>query len=186
MILNVGCGGRPHDKASYFGDVRIDVSIVPSVMILMDAHFLGLKDSIFEKVVCFEVLEHLESPIKALKEFKRVLKVDGEIIISVPNVWYWRRFFRFLIKQDKIFEEKPPTDHKQAWDIYEFHNLAYQVGLKVTDAKWLDWYPKGRLNLGILEPVFKLIPQICFTHVMLKLKRHSDHKDTPNSKILNG
>jgi len=56
MILNVGCGGRPHDKAFYFGDLRIDVSIVPSVMILMDAHFLGLKDSIFEKVVCFEVL----------------------------------------------------------------------------------------------------------------------------------
>ena len=65
----MGCGGRSHDKARYFGDVRIDVSMVPSVMILMDAHFLSLRDSIFEKVVCFEVLEHLGSPIRALKEF---------------------------------------------------------------------------------------------------------------------
>jgi SAM-dependent methyltransferase len=185
MILNVGCGGRPSDRACYFGDVRIDVNRVPSVMILMDAHFLGLKDSIFEKVVCFEVLEHLESPIRALKEFKRVLKEDGEIIISIPNVWYWRRFLRFLIKQNKIFDEKPTTDHKQAWDIYEFHNLAYQLGLRVTDVNWLDWYPKGRLKLGILEPVFRLIPQVCFTHVILKLKRHNGQKHIPNSTILN-
>lgn len=185
MILNVGCGGRSSDKACYFGDVRIDVSMVPSVMILMDAHFLGFKKSIFERIVCFEVLEHLYSPLRALKEFKRVLKEDGEIIISVPNVWYWRRFFRFLIKRDEIFDERPTTDHKQAWDIYEFHNLAYQIGLKVTDVKWLDWYPKGKLKLGMLEPILKLIPQICFTHVMLRLKRDSGQKYVPNSTILN-
>lgn len=66
MILNVGCGGRSYDKACYFEDVRIDVKRFPSVMILMDAHSLGFRGSVFDKIVCFEVLEHLDSPIRVL------------------------------------------------------------------------------------------------------------------------
>jgi len=185
MILNVGCGGRSYDKACYFGDVRIDVERFPSVMMLMDAHSLAFGDSIFDEIVCFEVLEHLDSPIKALKEFRRVLKENGEIMISVPNVWYWRRILRALIKRHEVFDEVPTADHKQAWDIHEFHNLAYQVGLKITDVKWLDWYPKGKLKLGILEPILRFLPQICFTHVILKLKHDNNQKYASNSTILN-
>lgn len=72
MILNVGCGGRSYDKVCYFGDVRIDVERFPSVMTLMDAHSLAFKNSIFDKIVCFEVLEQLDSPIRDLHiAFKR-------------------------------------------------------------------------------------------------------------------
>jgi len=180
MILNAGCGGKSNDKAYYFGDVRIDLKHFPPVTALMDAHFLGFKSSIFDKIVCFEVLEHLDSPIKALREFKRVLKRDGEILISVPNVWYWRRLLRALIKQHKIFDENITIDHKQAWDVYEFHNLAYQVGFKLINVKWLDWYPKGKLKLGMLEPILKFFPQICFTHVMFKLKPNNNEKSVQN------
>ncbi len=114
MILNVGCGGRAYDKASYFGDVRVDIKRFPTVTVLMDAHFLAFKDSSFDRIVCFEVLEHLSSPFKALKEFRRVLKNDGDVILSVPNVWYWRRIFRFLLRKKKVFDEIPGRDHKQA------------------------------------------------------------------------
>jgi len=179
-MLNVGCGGRSNDKACYLGDVRIDMKRLPPATMLMDAHFLGFRDSLFDRIVCFEVLEHLESPIKALKEFKRVLKENGEIIISVPNVWYWRKLLRALIKGREVFSEVLTTDHKQAWDIYEFHNLAGQIGLKVESADWLDWYPKGKLKLSILEPMLKFIPQISFTHVVFKLKHDIDQKCAQN------
>jgi predicted SAM-dependent methyltransferase len=169
MILNVGCGGRPQDKACYLGDVRIDVARFPPVTVLMDAHFLGFIDSVFDKIVCFEVLEHLDSPIKALKEFKRVLKADGEIIISVPNIWYWRRIFRALLNRGKILCKPSKTDHKQAWDVYEFHNLVNQVGLKIIDVKWLNWY-EGKRKFQLLDGLIKVIPQIGCTHLMLRLK----------------
>jgi SAM-dependent methyltransferase len=169
MILNVGCGGRPDDKACFFGDVRVDVARFPSVMVLMDAHFLGFINSVFDKIVCFEVLEHLDSPIKALKEFRRVLKADGEILISVPNVWYWRRILRALLERRKIFCENPEIDHKQAWDVYEFHNLVNQVGLKIVDVEWLNWYSRKH-KLNILDALLKGIPQIGYTHVIFRLK----------------
>ncbi|MEM3765497.1 MAG: class I SAM-dependent methyltransferase [Candidatus Bathyarchaeia archaeon] len=170
MILNVGCGGRPHDKACYYGDIRVDITHFPSVTALMDAHFLAFKDSVFDKIVCFEVLEHLDSPIKALKEFKRVLKTNGEIIISVPNVWYWRRITRALFEKQKNFRESPEIDHKQAWDIYEFYNLADQVGLKIANVKWLDWYARKH-KLNFLDKILKsVIPQIGYTHVYFRLK----------------
>lgn len=171
MILNVGCGGRSNDEACFLGDVRIDVKRFPSVMFLMDAHFLGFKDSAFEKILCFEVLEHLESPIKALKEFKRVLKEDGRVLISVPNVWYWRRIRKTKIKKYTSCQdpEELATEHKQAWDIHEFNNLACCVGLKITAVKWLDWYPQGKRKLSIMESLLRFMPQICYTHIMFKL-----------------
>jgi len=170
MILNVGCGGRARDKASYFGDVRVDIKRFPTVTVLMDAHFLAFKDSSFDRIVCFEVLEHLSSPFKALKEFRRVLKNDGDVILSVPNVWYWRRILRFLLRKKEVFDKLPETDHKQAWDVFEFNSLAYQAKFRVTDVKFLDWYPKGKRKLGILEPLLKFIPQISASHVMFRLK----------------
>jgi len=178
MILNVGCGGRLDDKVCFLGDVRIDVKRFPSVMLLMDAHFLGFKELVFEKILCFEVLEHLESPIKALKEFKRILKEDGEIIVSVPNVWYWRRILKTKTKkyEDRENHENLSAGHKQAWDIHEFNSLAYIVGLKITEVKWLDWYLQGKRKLSIMESILRFIPQICFTHVLIKLKVENSRK----------
>ena len=92
MILNVGCGTKPRHKGKWFGDLRIDIQKANNVNVIMDAHHLGFRDRIFDEIHSYEVLEHLDSPIKALREFKRVLKEEGKISITVPNVWEWRRF----------------------------------------------------------------------------------------------
>ena len=115
------------------------------------------------------MLEHLDSPIKALKEFKRVLKADGKILISVPNVWYWRRILKALLERRKIFRELPEIDHKQAWDIYEFHNLVNQAGLEIVDVKWLNWHSRKH-KLNILDALVRVIPQIGYTHLLFRLK----------------
>jgi SAM-dependent methyltransferase len=168
MILNVGCGGRKNDKACFLGDVRIDVRRFPSVMVLIDAHSLAFRDSVFDQILCFEVLEHLDSPVRALKEFRRVLKDDGIVVITVPNVWYWRRIVRALFGRYGVLSKT--ADHKQAWDIHEFRSLAYQAEFRVNEVEWLDWYPKAKLKLGLMDKILRFLPQICFTHVMFKVK----------------
>jgi len=47
---------------------------------------LPLPDAEFDVVISFEVIEHLENYKEHLSEMKRILKDDGLLIISTPNV----------------------------------------------------------------------------------------------------
>lgn len=47
---------------------------------------LPFSDQSFEYVTCLEGLEHIENPQQAMREFARVLKPGGHLIVSVPNI----------------------------------------------------------------------------------------------------
>lgn len=47
---------------------------------------LPYEDDSFDYVVCIEGLEHIENPQQAMREFKRILRTDGHLIVSVPNI----------------------------------------------------------------------------------------------------
>jgi len=47
---------------------------------------LPFSDQSFDYVTCIEGLEHIENPQQAMREFARVLKPGGHLIISVPNI----------------------------------------------------------------------------------------------------
>jgi SAM-dependent methyltransferase len=47
---------------------------------------LPYDDASFDTVVCVEGLEHIENPANAIREFARLLKPDGTLIVSVPNI----------------------------------------------------------------------------------------------------
>ena len=52
---------------------------------LYDGIQIPFPDSTFDTVLSYEVLEHVEDESIALREIHRVLKLDGELVISVPN-----------------------------------------------------------------------------------------------------
>lgn len=47
---------------------------------------LPFGDQTFSYVTCLEGLEHIENPQQAMREFARVLKPGGHLIVSVPNI----------------------------------------------------------------------------------------------------
>lgn len=47
---------------------------------------LPFGDQSFQYVTCLEGLEHIENPQQAMREFARVLKPGGQLIVSVPNI----------------------------------------------------------------------------------------------------
>lgn len=47
---------------------------------------LPYDDRSFEYVVCVEGLEHIENPANAIREFSRLLRPGGQLVISVPNI----------------------------------------------------------------------------------------------------
>lgn len=51
---------------------------------------LPFKDNFFDNIISYETLEHVPEPEELIKEFSRVLKGGGELIISTPNTsWDW-------------------------------------------------------------------------------------------------
>ncbi len=57
-----------------------------------DCHDLPFDDASFDVTLCFETLEHVESPYRVLSELARVTRPDGRVFISIPwvpttNIW---------------------------------------------------------------------------------------------------
>ncbi len=46
---------------------------------------LPYADDSFDYITCIEALEHIENPHQALREFSRILRHRGQLIVSIPN-----------------------------------------------------------------------------------------------------
>lgn len=100
-ILNVGCGtGGTINMLEKFGTVHnVDtsddaISFANNLgyrdITKVDDVNLPFKDETYDIVGAFDVLEHIEDHRSALVEWKRVLKDDGAIVITVPAYqWLW-------------------------------------------------------------------------------------------------
>jgi len=52
--------------------------------IVSDITAIPRPDASFDAVLCVEVLEHLPDPLSALREFSRLLKAGGQLIVTAP------------------------------------------------------------------------------------------------------
>ena len=55
------------------------------LFIVADAGNIPLRDNIADVVMSFETYEHLENPVKMLKEAHRILREGGTLLVSTPN-----------------------------------------------------------------------------------------------------
>jgi len=52
--------------------------------IISDITSIPEPDSSFDVILCVEVLEHLPNPAEAIKEFSRLLRPNGQLIVTAP------------------------------------------------------------------------------------------------------
>lgn len=85
LVLEIGPGEAFFDKkrCTYVG-ANISMRGHPSV--LADGHALPFRAGAFDFVIATEVIEHVRYPFKFLREIHRVLKPDGRVLLSTPNV----------------------------------------------------------------------------------------------------
>lgn len=58
---------------------------------------LPYSDNSFDYITCLEGLEHIENPHQALREFSRILRHGGQIVLSVPNALNVEERFKSLL-----------------------------------------------------------------------------------------
>lgn len=58
---------------------------------------LPYADNSFDYIACVEGLEHIENPHQALREFSRILRNRGQLILSIPNTLNIEERFKWLL-----------------------------------------------------------------------------------------
>ena len=71
-------------------DVKVDV-------VNLNTEKLPYSDASFHLVTCTEVLEHLEHYRETLREVFRVLRMDGTLVLTTPNILNLKSRVRFMI-----------------------------------------------------------------------------------------
>lgn len=126
LTLDVGSGHLWSHEAR--GHINIDLvkpGQKPPVFIQCDAHKLPLKDNCVTRVIFYDVIEHVESPIQVLREINRVLQPGGQIEVSTPNVLHFRRFLRVARKKPLALSD---TAHITAYTEAELRNILLNTG----------------------------------------------------------
>jgi 2-polyprenyl-3-methyl-5-hydroxy-6-metoxy-1,4-benzoquinol methylase len=68
-------------------------------------------DNYFDVILLADVLEHLIEPLPVLEKVKNLLKKDGEIIISIPNIRHYSSFIKIFIKGNFQYEDSGIFDY---------------------------------------------------------------------------
>lgn len=87
-LLDVGCRGTALKKAFTergFEWTGVDHSPTNPEVTNADMRDLPFTDGTYDVVFCCHALEHVETPIAALREMKRVMRDDGWIFIATPS-----------------------------------------------------------------------------------------------------
>lgn len=122
-LLDVGCGEKPYAELfkphvkKYVGlDFKKTAGKrLKRADIIGDALSLPFADNTFDTVLSTEVLEHVTDPQRMLSEIFRVLKHNGNLILTTPLFW-------------PLHEE--PHDYYR-YTPYGLKHLAIKAGLKI-------------------------------------------------------
>jgi SAM-dependent methyltransferase len=77
---------------------------------------IPLDDQTADMLICQEGIEHFADQIKALKEFNRVLKPNGLLLITTPNYSNIRARMSYLLSESERFNSAmPPNEIDSIW-----------------------------------------------------------------------
>ncbi len=137
-------------RASYFfqqkGAKVIALDLYPEFMQIkgVDAQYadmterLPLDDAIADVLMCGEGIEHIADKPALLDEFNRVLKMDGELLLTTPSLSHMRaRLSMFLLETD-FWKRMPPTEIDQIWFSDKDHDKLYYGHLFLSGVHHLD------------------------------------------------
>lgn len=104
----------------------------------------------FDLVIASEILEHLNDDLKALKELKRVLKLNGYLLITVPNFnfpflwdpinWLLMKIFKTHINKDIWWLAGIWADHERLYSAETLKKIIWKTGFKIKKIEYgLQW-----------------------------------------------
>lgn len=77
---------------------------------------IELEDSVADVAICQEGIEHFSDQYKVLKEFNRVLKKEGKLLITTPNYSGIRSRMSYFLSESEHYKKiMPPNEWDSVW-----------------------------------------------------------------------
>jgi len=89
----------------------------------------GLRSESLDVILCVSVLEHLWEPLRALREFRRLLAPGGTCLVNVPS-WRGKCFLEFSAFRLGLSPAPEMDDHKMYYDVRDLWPLLVQAGFR--------------------------------------------------------
>ena len=148
-ILDLGCGdgsllkllNKKRNISGYGVDTSIDKTIKSldnSINIInadINDHMDFFKDKSFDYVILAQSLQVVDNPVSLIKE---MLRIGNEVIISFPNMGYWRsRLYLFLRGEMPVTSELPFSWHStpniHLCTIKDFKKMCMSNNFQITE-----------------------------------------------------
>lgn len=131
-VLDVGCRDgllKDHlDKSVAYHGIDIVNGFKREDITIQDiTRGTDFKRGFFDYVFCVDVLEHLTSPFFVLREIRRILRLDGILVLSVPNPYHFKEIVWNLLKI------KDRQGHIFSWTKQTMQRLAEFCGFQLLD-----------------------------------------------------
>ena len=123
------------DLVSPLADVKMDIQDIP------------FEKNTFDVVICNHVLEHVDSDIKAMKEFYRILKKGGWAILQVPINFDLQKTY----EDATITSQKEREKHFGQYDHVRFHGLDYPNRLREAGFEVVNYELSKEISKELIE-----------------------------------
>lgn len=133
-ILDVPCGAgvfsnmllKNKMKVTY-GDIKPDKCVIGEAEYVDMNKNLPYKSKVFDIVTCIEGVEHIENPHHIIREFNRVLKQNGLLIITTPNILNIKSRIKFLLSGTFFWFDSETIQRNAHINPIPFFELKYTL-----------------------------------------------------------
>jgi len=144
-----------------------------------------------DMLICQEGIEHFSDQLKSFKEFNRVLKTNGKLVITTPSYSHLAARWSYLLFESETNQLMPPNEINDIWmadksitnEIYYGHiflvglqklrTIGKLTGFKIHEIKYV------RLSKGSLFLFPFLYPFIFISSYVRYFKNLRKHKEIP-------
>lgn len=124
----------------------------------------------FDVIVMAEIIEHLISPRNALKKLEKYLKKEGFIIITFPNIGFYRyrlQLLRGRFPQQHLYRK---SEHLHYWTLPDFLHFLHSCNLRCAQVNPILSFPFYRIlsKVGPCVKIIRKFPNLFAYQVVVK------------------